>query len=124
MSKRKGVPRGKSVRRQDKNGQTYFVDRESGRRVSREAWEAEQKRLRKRRERERVARETEAKRKPAKPSPPRTPTKPGSPPAPPAPPAPGVVPPFPPGVSEPGYPIDDDGEYLDDAFAIEGEDET
>lgn len=114
MAKRKGNTRGKSVRRRDKNGNAYFVDRESGRRVSRETWEKDQRRVRRARERERVAREAEAVKKPPQPpkrSPP-TPTRPDTP------------KPFPDDVVEPGYPIGDDGEYLDDAFAIEGEDET
>lgn len=47
-----GTP-GPSVRKKDKNGNTYFVDRKSGKRVSRNRWEFERLQIEKVREKSR-----------------------------------------------------------------------
>jgi hypothetical protein len=109
---------GKYVRRFDKNGNAYFINRETGRRVSHEKWQRERNRITRTREREREQK------KPPPPAPPRpSPQRPAPPPPVEAPPPP-TPPPFPPGVDEHGMPIDEDGEIDYDAFAIEGEDDT
>lgn len=100
------MAKGRYVRRHDKNGNPYFVDRDTGKRVARERWERERARIRKQETQQPV------KQKP----PPKPPTPPERP--------PGVPPPFPPGVGEPGWPEDDFGQFDDDAFSIEGEDDT
>lgn len=117
MAKKKGGSgQGKNVRRFDKNGNPYFLNRETGRRVSREKWQ---------RERDRIARKREREQTP--PPPPRTPVRhptPGPVP-PPVQPAPAPTPPpFPTGVDDTGWPLDDDGEWDLNAFAVEGEDDT
>lgn len=94
---------GRYVRRHDKNGNPYFVDRDSGKRVTRERWERERARIRKQ--------ETT---QPPKLKPPTKPSGHGGD-------GPSA---FPPGVEAPGWPVDDYGEFDDDAFAIEGEDDT
>jgi hypothetical protein len=106
-SKKGGSGKGRNVRRYDRNGNPYFVNRETGKRVSRETWQRERDRLARQREREERAER-------------RSPSVPVTPP--PAAEPPVAPPPFPPGVTEYGEPID--YEYDDDAFAVEGEDDT
>lgn len=105
--------KGRYTRRYDRNGNPYYVDRETGRRVSGEKWQRERERIKRRQEKQERQQQT----KPQPPVQPQRPTIDLTPSEP-------AVPPFPPHVSDIGEPIDDDGFLDDDAFAIEGEDDT
>lgn len=108
--------RGKYIRRYDRNGNPYYINRETGRRVSGEKWQRERARIRSRQEKQAL---------PKPPKPPQPAQSAHQPPTPyPAVPQESPVPPFPPGVSDIGEPLDDEGFLDDDAFAIDGEDDT